>query len=88
MRAEGVVRQGLPVGEDGDAQTRFEEGQFVSQALAVGRLGGDDGQQALVIGVAACEAGEQQGVAAADGARQGVALAGRDGGELHGGCGF
>ena len=58
------------------------------QALAVGRLGGDDGQQAPLIGVAAGEAGEQQRVAAAGGAREREALARRDGWKLHGGCEF
>jgi 2-C-methyl-D-erythritol 4-phosphate cytidylyltransferase len=79
VRAEAVVGQGLPVGEDGDAQPAFEEGQFVGQALRIGRLGGDDGEQPPVVGMAAGEAGEQQRVGAADGAREREALARRDG---------
>ena len=42
VRREGVVGQRLPVGEDGDAQRRREEGDLVGEALRVGGLGGED----------------------------------------------
>ena len=48
VRREGVVGQGLPVREEGHAQGGREEGHLIGQALGIGRVGADDGEQAFV----------------------------------------
>ncbi len=83
VRREGVVRQRLPVGEEGDAQSRREERNLVGEALRIGGLGREDREQrsfgALLLG----EASEQQRVGRAGRAGQREALAGGDVGEEH-----
>jgi hypothetical protein len=77
--ARSCRRAGLPVGEQGHAQRGREEGQFVGQALGVGRLGGNDAQQLPGCAARQRMAGQQQGVGRADGAGQREALAAGDG---------
>jgi hypothetical protein len=80
VRAEGVVRQRFPIGEQRHAQTGREKRQLVGQALRIGRLGGDDRRQRFLLrGMAR----DQQRVGGAGGAGQREALAGRDGREVH-----
>jgi hypothetical protein len=80
MRAEGVVGQRLPIGEQRDAKTGRKERQFVGEALCVGRLGGDDCRQRFLLrGMAR----DQQRVGRAGGAGQRETLAGRDGRKVH-----
>jgi hypothetical protein len=56
---------------------------LLQQPLGAGRVGRDDGGQLAVLLVTQGQAGEQQGVAGASGAGQGVALAGSEPGEVH-----
>jgi hypothetical protein len=76
VRREGVVRQRLPVREEGAAQFRREEGDLVQQALGVVGICGDDGGEAAVLQLPLRHAGEQQRVGRAGRARQGHAAAG------------
>jgi hypothetical protein len=83
VRRERVVRQRLPVGEDGDAQARREEREFAFEPLRVGGLCGDDGGELLLRRTLLRVAREQQRVGRAERSRQRVAFAGGDGGDLH-----
>ncbi len=85
MRREGVVGQGLPVGEDSDAQLGREEGELLLQPLRVGRLGADDRSQMSGGRLFHGEARQQQRIGRADRARNGEALSWGEGGQLHGG---
>jgi hypothetical protein len=85
VRRERVVRQRLPVGEDGDAQLRREERDLVGEALRVGGLGAEDRDGRALGTLALGEAREQQSVGRAGRAGQREALAGCDVGEEHDG---
>ena len=83
VRREGVVGQGLPVGEDGDAQRRREEGEFVLQALRVRRFGGENRHQPAAALLVLGEAREQERIGRPRRARQRVSFSGSDDGERH-----
>jgi hypothetical protein len=84
VRAEGVVGQRLPVGEDGDAQAGREQRQFVGQPLCIGRFGGDDRAEAARLRMAR----DQQRIGRAGRAGQREALARSDRWQMHERRGF
>jgi len=83
VRREVGVGQRFPVRKQRAAQVGREEGHLVHQAARVGCIGADDGGGVPVGGLAPGQARQQQRIAAAHGARHGVAFSADEGGELH-----
>ncbi len=84
VRREGVVRQRLPIGEEGAAQVGRKKRNFLQQPLGVTRISGDHRHRLARSLVAGTEARQQHGIGRAGRAGQGESFAGGELGEVHG----
>ena len=83
VRRERVVRQGFPVGEDGQTQFGRKKLDFFNQTLRIAGVGRHDGREPSLRFVAQGQLGQQHRVRRADRAGQGEAFTSDQGGKSH-----